>query len=130
MLADDELVAVVQNNNIHHNNNAEDDKYEDNNLDRTISSVLADGELEPRVEVVDDVVRVRWQSAVEYHDHDEEEEDDEDTDTEDNLCSERDKDKDKDKYGDQNDVDEGGDASMPPDDMTSMWMMEEEMSTR
>ena len=80
--------------------------------------MLADGELEPRVEVVDDVVRVRWQSAVEYHDHDEEEdeEDDEDTDTEDNLCSERDKDKDKDKYEDQNYVDEGGDASLPPDD--------------
>ena len=36
--------------------------------------MFTDGELEPRVEVVDDVVRVRWQSAVEYHDHDEEEE--------------------------------------------------------
>ena len=34
-----------------------------NYLDRTIPSVFADSELEPRVEVVDDVVRVRSQSA-------------------------------------------------------------------
>ena len=93
-----------------------------NNLDWTISSVFADGELEPRVEVVDDVVRVRWQSAAEYHDHEEEE--DEDTvfikDTED-MCTERDKDKDKDKFEDQDDDDEyvgdeGGDVYLPPDD--------------
>ena len=56
--------------------------------------MFADGELEPRVEVVDDVVRVRWESAVEYHDHNNEEDDDED-----------------DKIVD----DEGGDVYLPPD---------------